>query len=121
METKIKVTGSVILTEELNAFIEGKMKKIGVFLKKDPSALAAIEVGTTGGGQRTGDVFRGEIHLTFSGGNLYAEAVADNLHKAIDRTVEEMRRELRKAKSRNRDMVRRGAATVKEFFRSFGK
>jgi len=121
METKIKVTGSVILTDELVEFIEVKVRKLAVFVKDDASALAAIEVGTTSAGQRTGDVFRGEIHLTFAGGNLYAEAVADNLHKAIDKTVGEMHRELRKTKSKNRDLMRRGAAQVKDFFRNFGK
>lgn len=121
METKIKVTGSVILTDELNEFIEDKVRKLAVFVKNDTTALAAIEIGTTGSGQRTGDVFRGEIHLTFAGGNLYAEAVADNLHKAIDQTVSEMRRELKKTKTKNRDLMRRGAAKVKRFFREFGK
>lgn len=121
METKIKVTGSVILTEELHEFIEKKAGKLASFLKKDTTALAAIEVGTTSAGQRTGDVFRGEIHLTFAGGDLYAEAVHATLHGAIDKTVSEMRRELRKTRGKNRDMVRRGASQVKEFFRNFGK
>lgn len=121
METKIKITGATILTDELSAFIEKKVKKIAVFVKSDASALAQIEIGTTSAGQRTGDVFRGEIHLTFAGGDLYAEATADNLHKAIDQTVEEMRRELRKTRSKNRDLMRRGAGQVKDFFRNFGK
>jgi len=121
MDTKIKVTGSVILTDELQSFIGKKVEKLGVFLKGDSTALAAIEVGTTSAGQRTGDVFRGEIHLTFTGGNLYAEAVHSTLHGAIDATVGEMRRELRKVKTKNRDMVRRGASQVKKFFQEFGK
>lgn len=121
MDIKTKVTGSIILTSELSAFLDKKLRKLEPFLKHDPTALVQMEVGTTGAGQRTGDVFRGEIHLTFAGGDLYAEAVADNLHKAVDKTVGEMRRELRKVKVKNRDMVRRGTSQVKEFFRNFRK
>lgn len=121
MEIKIKVTGSVILTEELHSFIEKKLKKVEPFLKKDPTALASIEIGTTSAGQRTGDVFRGEIHLTFAGGDLYADATHTTLHGAVDKTFSEMRRELKKFRGKNRALVRKGAARVKGFFRNFGK
>jgi len=121
MELKTKTTGAVVLTEELSEFLVKKAAKLEVFLKKDPAAIVEIEVGTTSGGQRTGDVYRAEVHATFTGGDAYAEAVADTLHKAADQAFGEARRELRKTKSKNRDMVRRGAASVKEFFRNFGK
>lgn len=121
MQVKIKVTGSVILTDELHSFLEKKIQKLEPFLKHDSTALAAVEIGTTSGGQRTGDVFRGEIHLTFTGGNLYAEAVHATLHGAIDQTIAEARRELKKVRGKNRHMVRKGAAQVKSFFRNFGK
>lgn len=121
MELKIKVTGAVILTDELRAFLDKKVEKLGVFVKDDPTAIVEVEVGTTSSGQRTGDVFRGEVHATFTGGNVYAEAVRDTLHGAIDQAIGEARRELRKTRGKNRDLMRRGAARVKGFFRSFGK
>ena len=121
METKVKVTGSVILSDELSAYIEKKVEKLAVFLKKDPAAICEVEVGTTSAGQRTGDVYRGEVHVTFTGGDAYAEAVAGNLPAAFDQAVMEARRELKKAKGKNRDLVRRGAGQVKDFFRNFGK
>lgn len=121
METKIKVTGSVVLTDELSTLIEKKMSKLAVFLKGDTTALANVEVGTTSAGQRTGDVYRAEVHLTFAGGDAYAEATTNTLHAAIDQAAAEARRELRKRKSKERDIVRRGAAQVKDFFRNFGR
>lgn len=121
METKVKVTGAVILTEELRAFIEKKTEKLAVFVKDDPAAIVEVEVGTTSSGQRTGDVYRGEVHVTFTGGDAYAESVQNTLHSALDKAVAEARRGLRKAKGKNRDLVRRGASRVKDFFRSFGK
>lgn len=121
MQLKIKVSGAVILTEELRAFVEKKAQKLEVFVRGDESAIAEVEMGTTSAGQRTGDVYRGEVHLTFAGGDAYAEAVRDTLHGALDQAIAEARREVRKKMSKNRDLVRRGAASVKEFFRNFGK
>ena len=121
METKIKVTGAIILSEELRAFVEKKIGKLAIFLENDPAAIAEVEVGTTSAGQRTGDVYRAEVHLTFTGGDAYAEAVRENLHAALDQATGEARRELRKKRGKNRDLVRRGAAQVKDFFRNFGK
>lgn len=121
METKIKATGAILLAEELNQFLMKKAGKLEVFVKNDPAAIAEIEVGTTSAGQKTGDVYRAEVHVTFTGGDAYAKATADTLHKAIDMAFGEARRELRKKKSKERDMVRQGAAQVKEFFRNFGK
>ncbi len=121
MQTKIKTSGSVILSDELNAFIDKKVQKLAVFLKKDDAAICEIEVGTTSAGQRTGDVYRAEVHVTFSGGDAYAEATTNTVHGALDRAVSEARRELRKKKGKDRDLMRKGAGEVKEFFRRFGK
>lgn len=121
MELKIKASGSVVLTEELKTFIEKKVQKIAIFLKKDPTAIVEVEVGTTSSGARTGDVYRAEVHATFAGGDVYAEEHAEQLHPAINKTVSEARRELKKARGKNRDMVRKGASQVKDFFRNFGK
>lgn len=121
MEIKIKTSGSVVMGEELTAFIQKKLEKVSVFLKHDDAAICEVEVGTTSAGQRTGDVYRAEVHVTFSGGDAYADATASTLHAALDRTMSEARRELKKKKGKDRDMVRKGAAEVKRFFRTFGK
>lgn len=121
METKIKVTGSVILTDELTQHIDKKIQKLNTFLKNDSTALIEVEIGTTSNGQRTGDVYRGEIHATFGGGDVYAEATHNTMHGAIDSAVSEARRELRKKLGKSRTLLRRGEAQVKDFFRNFGK
>ncbi|MEK7613838.1 MAG: ribosome-associated translation inhibitor RaiA [Patescibacteria group bacterium] len=121
MEIKIKTTGSVVMTDELRAFIEKKLEKVSIFVRKDDAAIVEVEVGTTSAGQRTGDVYRAEAHITFSGGDVYADAITNTLHGAIDRAVSEARRELKKKKGKDRDMVRKGASEVKKFFRTFGK
>ncbi len=122
METKIEATGAVVLTEELKKFIQDKLGKVTMFVDPaDTSAMVDVEIGTTAGGQRTGDIFRAEINLQFAGGMVRAEATRDTLHAAIDEAVKQARREVRKTKDKHRDLVKKGALQVKEFFRKLGK
>ena len=118
----IETTGSVMLTDEVREFLEKKLEKLEKLLdKKDTATLIRIELGTNAGGSRTGDLYRAEINITFRGGFARAEAARDSLHAAIDEAVTEARREIRKSRTKHRDLVRRGAARVKDFFRNFGK
>lgn len=109
-----------MLTDELRTFVDEKLKKVEkVMHADDQAARADVELGTTGGA-RTGEMFRAEINLHFSGGFLRAEATRETLHTAIDEAVEELRGEVRKKLTKHRDLVRRGASRVKDFFRYFG-
>ncbi len=110
-----------MLTDELATFIGKKIEKLTVFLKHDDAAICEVEVGTTSAGQSTGDVYRAEVHVTYSGGDAYAEATTNTMHGALDRAVSEARRELRRKKTKDRDLMRKGAGEVKAFFRRFGK
>lgn len=119
MEIKIKGTGSVMLTDELQALIEKKIQKIQKLMPKDDTtALVEVEVGTTSAGQRTGDVYRAEFNVTFDGNHLArSEAIRDTLQSAIDEAIQNVRREIRKTKGRERSLFLRGAARAKELFR----
>lgn len=115
--TTLKGTGAVMLTDEVREFVEEKVRKLEkVVDQKDTTLRADIELATTGGA-RTGQEFRAEINLCFDGDCMRAEATRDNLHAAIDEAVEEMRREVRKKRTKHRDLLRRGAARVKDIFR----
>lgn len=118
---KIKTTGAVLLSAELRSFIDEKTRKLAKLIEhNDTTALIEVEVESTANA-RVGDSYRAEITATFKGGMARAEAKSDILHAAIDEAILEARRELRRARNKNRDLVRRGAAQVKEFFRNFGK
>lgn len=118
---KIKTTGAVLLSAELRSFIDEKTRKLAKLIAPDDTAaLLEVEVESTANA-RVGDSYRAEITVTFKGGMARAEAKSDTLHAAIDEAVLEAKRELRRARNKNRDLVRRGAAQVKEFFRNFGK
>lgn len=119
MEIKLKTTGSVMLTPELRSFTEEKLKKLEKLLDPgDTTALAEVEIGSVSQ-SRSGDMFRAEINLTFTGGFARAEASRETLHAALDEAILEARREVRRTRTKHRDLVRRGGAKVKEFFRRF--
>ena len=118
--TTLKATGSVVITDEVRAFIDEKLKKLERIVRQGDTMLRAdIEIGTTGGA-RTGEEFRAEINLNYSGGFARAEATRDTLHSAIEEAIEEVRSEVHKKTTKKRDFVRRGATKVKDFFRYFG-
>ena len=118
--TTLTANGSVVLPDDLRAFVDDKIKKLEKVLDPNDTVVRAdIELGTTGGA-RTGAEFRAEINVKYSGGFARAEATRDTLHTAIDEAVEEVRTELHKMRTKRRDLVRRGAAKVKDFFRYFG-
>ncbi len=113
----LKATGAVMLTDEVRTYLDEKFQKIEKLLSEtDTSARADVELGTTGGA-RTGEQFRAEINLKVAGAFHRAEATRETLHAAIDEAVEEVRGEVRKSVTKHRDLVRRGAARVKDIFR----
>lgn len=116
-----KATGAVVLTDELRAYVIEKLAKVDRVLdRSDTTARADIELATTGGA-RTGIEYRAEIMLRLAGGDLRAEASAEILHGAIDEAVEDVRREVRRTRTKRRDLLRRGAARVKDIFRYFSR
>ncbi|MBU6310450.1 ribosome-associated translation inhibitor RaiA [Patescibacteria group bacterium] len=115
-----KATGSVILTDELRDYAIEKLRKVERVLGDDPSVRADIELATTGGA-RSGIDYRAEIMLSLSGGDLRAEASAETLHGALDEAIENVRREVRRTRTKRRDLLRRGAARVKDIFRYFSR
>jgi ribosomal subunit interface protein len=121
MQIDIRTTGEVTLTDEIRGFVEEKTQKLEKFVGRgDSSALADVHLGFAVGGQKTGDVYLAEINLTFAHGIVHARATRETLHNAIDVAAAEAGRELRKKIGRKRDLMRRGAAKVKDMFRLFG-
>lgn len=121
MHIDIRTTGDIALTDELRGFVEEKTRKLDKLVDvKDATARADVHLGFAVGGQKTGDVYLAEIHVTYAHGVAHAKATRETLHSAIDASVAEAQSELRKKIGRERDLMRRGAAKIKDMFRRFG-
>jgi ribosomal subunit interface protein len=69
---------------------------------------------------QTGDVCRAEVTLD-TGSKVYRSSKEEpTLEKAIDKVKDDILAELRNDKGRARDLVRRGAATMKRMLRGGG-
>ena len=121
MQIVIKTSGTVTLTDELRAFVDEKAGKLAPRIDPhDAAALMEIDLGSAMGGQRTGDVYRAEINLSYKNGFLRAEASCPRVHEALDQALNELKRELKKSFGQRRDIFRRGAAQAKGFIQRLG-
>ena len=115
----LKGTGSVVLSDEIRSYLDQKLERIARLVDPSDSAVKLdIELCTVSNA-RTGNMFRTEMNFSWSGGYIRSEESCDTLHASIDAAVDELSRELKKKIGKQRDLMRRGASKVKDFFRYF--
>lgn len=121
MRINIKAT-NLELTSAISDYLRKRVDALDKFVdKNDESAMADVEVGKSTKHHQSGDIFRAEINLHVSGKNLRAVAEKDNLYAAIDQAKDEMVREITSHKAKQRTLLRRGGAKIKDFIRGFYK
>lgn len=115
----LKGSGSLVLTDEVRGYLDQKLDRVEKLINENDTAVKLdVELGTVSNA-RTGNMFRAELNFSFSGGFIRAEETCDTLHAAIDAAVDELVHELKKKVGKQRDLMRRGASKVKDFFRYF--
>jgi ribosomal subunit interface protein len=87
--------------------------------KTDSITQVYVELGKSSEAHVNGNVWRAQINLDFKGKRYHADSQAERIRTAIDIAVKEIETELRKAKLRNKSMIRQGGAAVKSFMRGF--
>ena len=112
----IKGTGFDI-TDELRTYVEKKLGNASKLLEGDSTAHADVELQYLPDG-RSGK-YRAEFTVTGAHRLWRAEAWGALCHEAIDVATDELSREITTDKKKHKDIVRRGAARAKEFFRGW--
>ncbi len=83
-------------------------------LGKDVSrVLMEIEIERLTSGQRKGDIYRTEVHLTFPGKKIRAEETAELVKEAVDRTKDDLERQVKKFKEKKDDLQKKGGMEAK--------
>ncbi len=119
MRVNIKAT-NLELTQAISEYLNKRVGALDKFVNKDDeSAMAQVEVGKSTKHHQSGDIFRAEINLHIAGKDLRAVAEKDNLYAAIDEAKDEMVREITSHKAKQRTLLRRGGARIKDFLRGF--
>ncbi len=116
LKKHIKAT-NIELTEAIKEYLEKKIDSLLKFIKEDEEVLAEIEVGKTTHHHHKGDVFRAEVNVHFKDRQLRAEAVEDDLYKAIDKVKDEIVREVKNVKEKKGDLLKRGKQKIKNFLK----
>lgn len=117
MEIQIKAT-NLNLTDSINEYVDKRLGALDKLIdSKDTSVLCAVEIERMNAHNKAGDMYRSEINLHIAGHEFRAESSKERLYDAIDETKNQMAKELRRNKDKQRRKYRRGGAAVKNLLR----
>ncbi len=114
-------TTNIEMTDAISSYLDKRLSKLDKFMKKDEPAVGQVEIGTITRGQNSGDIFRAEINLSLGGHSFRAESEKDDLYKAIDDAQDEMIRQLKSFKNKQRSMERKGGYQLKKLLKFRGR
>jgi len=121
MNINLKAT-NMELTQAIRDYAERKVNSLEKFIKDEQNTTQAwVEVGKINRHHQSGDIFRAEINLKLPLGSLRSVVEKNNLYAAIDDAREEMKREIRKLKTKHLVKERRGARILKKLASVFYK
>ncbi|MDO8572965.1 MAG: ribosome-associated translation inhibitor RaiA [bacterium] len=122
MNISVKAT-NIVLTPAISQYIDEKVGSLEKFIvATDPTTVRAnIEVGKTTRHHHSGnDIFLAEINLHIDGKVLRAVSEQSTLYAALDDMKDEIAREINSSKNKQRTLLRRGGATVKNLIKGLG-
>jgi ribosome-associated translation inhibitor RaiA len=120
MNITIKATNKPLSTEA-QLFIEKKFSALDKLVGRGTdSALLSCEIEESIAVERAGAKFRAEGNLSVDGKLFRAEAESVTLEGAVDSVRDDLMRDLRSSRDKQRGFVRRGGAALKQMLR-FGR
>lgn len=109
------------LTDAMRELIDGKFSGLAKFEKgADGVTALECEIEQSIAAVRAGARYRAEGNLSINGKLFRAEAMNETLEGAVDAVRDELARELRHARGRERGLLKRGGAAFKRMLR-FGR
>ena len=117
--SRITVKGKEVeRTKKLDALLEKKIPQLERLLPPaGKNAAIEIELGKATGHHKSGAIYRAEINLSYGKHLHRAEAAADSIENALDEATSELKAELRKARTKKKDVARKGSRTLKKMVR----
>lgn len=117
MKINIKAT-NIELSESLKDHLESKMEGLDKMVDSETAeATAQVELGRTTNHHRSGDIYRAEINIMTEGKYLRAESEKEDLYGAIDEMRDEIFREVKRYKNKQRSRLRKGGQRIKNMMR----
>lgn len=102
------------VTERASSKLQTLKKYLG---KSSDTAHAYVELGKETNAHQSGDIWFASVRVAFEGQSYTARALESSIDTAVDRVVDEMSTELRKAQQRERSLFRKGGNAIKQMMR----
>ena len=118
MQIDIKLS-NLTHSPDIQPLVEEKLAAVEKLLAEPKVSRAYVEIGKSAHHQ-SGDIFTVVINLITPTANFRAAAESSTLLSTLDDARDELSRELRSKKGKERRFSRRGAARVKNFIRGLG-
>ena len=117
MNTSIKAT-HIKLTEEIQSYVEKKMGSVEEkFTESEDTVACTIELAKTRD-QKHGPVYYAEANMQVNGTLFRATAEEESTEAAIDKVKDELQRELRDARTKHKDRMKKGGAKAKRMLQA---
>lgn len=115
----IKVT-NIEISPGLSALVDQKLQPLEKLLPEgETDVKCEVELEKLAA-QQTGRIYRAEVNLFVAGTMHRAEALEEQIEKAIDEVRSELKRELEKARKKRQSLMKRGGQAIKNMLR-FGR
>ena len=106
------------LTDSIREHLNSKLEGLDKLVDTDRGeANVNIELGRTTHHHKSGEVYRAEINISAAGKQIRAVSETDDLYSAISDMKDEIFREVKKSKKRERSLIRRGGQKVKNMMK----
>lgn len=103
---------------DVQELAQKRVATLAKFLGADAAqARAYVDMGREAGAQQHGNVWYVDITLDVPGARHYTKEVQDTIEKALDKAVRELSRTVRKARDKERSLVRKGKGLIKSLLR----
>ena len=115
----IKAT-NMDLTEAIRDYIDKRFDSIKKFFENNEYSVY-VEIGKTTKHHKSGDFFKAEFNIKINGKNYYTVSEKEDLYSAIDEAKEEIVRQIKGGKDRQKTLFRRGAISIKKMLKGITK
>lgn len=112
---KVTLKGSNLeLTDDVREYVDQKIGELDRFVPEGTFVEARVELARTTFHHKKGDIFRAEVNLHLPGRLLRAEAEREDIFQAIVEVKNELQRDMKKYKDRQKDLKIRGLRSLKK-------
>jgi ribosomal subunit interface protein len=102
------------VTERASSKMQSFRKYLG---HNDELTHVYVELGKETHAHQSGDIWSASVRVVQGGKTFTAKSVAETIDTAVDSVVDDMSRELRKAKQRDKSLIIKGGQALKRMLR----